>query len=92
MPGVSGPQRRSVLLLSTALAHAVTTCRTAERPQAAVSLATALRPAAEPVVRYVANAGVAVDVEGRRFLIDAVFRDGIAPYAVSTPVERARIE
>lgn len=57
-----------------------------------VPLAAALASPPQPVVRYVANAGVSVDVEGRRFLIDAVFRDGIAPYAVSTPDERTRIE
>lgn len=45
-----------------------------------------------PVVRYVANAGVDVVVEGRRFLIDAVFRDGIPPYATPASDERAALE
>ncbi len=87
--------RRPVLLLAAVLAVAVPAHRSGERPQAAVGEdepPTARRSVAEPGARYVANAGVSVDVEGRRFLIDAVFRDGIEPYAVSTPVQRARIE
>ena len=80
--------RPSLLLLAAVLAVAVSTSRPGERLEGAA----AQRPTREPVVRYVANAGVDVDVEGRRFLIDAVFRDGIGPYAVSTPQERARIE
>ena len=43
-------------------------------------------------VRYVANSGMLVTVAGRRFLIDAPIRDGIAPYAVSTAAERALLE
>ena len=45
-----------------------------------------------PALRYVANAGVMVTVEGRRFLIDAPIRDGIPPYATSPADERARLE
>jgi L-ascorbate metabolism protein UlaG (beta-lactamase superfamily) len=45
-----------------------------------------------PALRYVANAGVLVTVEGRRFLIDAPIRDGIPPYATSPADERARLE
>jgi L-ascorbate metabolism protein UlaG (beta-lactamase superfamily) len=45
-----------------------------------------------PEVRYVANAGMLVTVAGRRFLIDAPIRDGIAPYATSSPGERRRLE
>jgi L-ascorbate metabolism protein UlaG (beta-lactamase superfamily) len=47
---------------------------------------------AAPALHYVANAGVLVTVEGRRFLIDAPIRDGIAPYATSPADERARLE
>ena len=45
-----------------------------------------------PKIRYVANAGMLVAVSGRRFLIDAPIRDGIAPYATSSTEERARLE
>ena len=45
-----------------------------------------------PELRYVANAGVLVTVGGRRFLIDAPIRDGIAPYATSPARERDRLE
>ncbi len=45
-----------------------------------------------PVVRHVANSGMLVEVAGRRFLIDAPIRDGIAPYATSSPAERAALE
>jgi L-ascorbate metabolism protein UlaG (beta-lactamase superfamily) len=45
-----------------------------------------------PELRYVANAGVLVTVGGRRFLIDAPIRDGIAPYATSPVRERDRLE
>jgi L-ascorbate metabolism protein UlaG (beta-lactamase superfamily) len=43
-------------------------------------------------VRYVANSGMLVTVSDRRFLIDAPIRDGISPYATSTPVERRQLE
>ena len=43
-------------------------------------------------IRYIANAGVLVRVEGRKFLVDAPFRDGISPYAVSSADERSRLE
>lgn len=46
----------------------------------------------EPELRYVANSGVLVTVGGRRFLIDAPIRDGIAPYATSPAIERNRLE
>ena len=45
-----------------------------------------------PALRYVANAGMLVTVQGRRFLIDAPIRDGIAPYATSPAAERTRLE
>jgi L-ascorbate metabolism protein UlaG (beta-lactamase superfamily) len=45
-----------------------------------------------PSLRYVANAGMLVTVEGRQFLIDAPIRDGIAPYATSPAAERLRLE
>ncbi len=53
------------------------------------------RPPGAPAaaaVRYIANAGVLLEIDGRRFLIDAPIRDGIAPYAVSTPDDRRRLE
>lgn len=43
-------------------------------------------------IRYVANSGMLVDTAGRRFLIDAPIREGIAPYATSTADERRRLE
>jgi L-ascorbate metabolism protein UlaG (beta-lactamase superfamily) len=43
-------------------------------------------------VRYVANAGVMLTVDGRKVLIDAPIRDGIPPYTTSSPDERARLE
>ena len=43
-------------------------------------------------IRYVANSGMLVTVAGRRFLIDAPIRQGIAPYAVSPDQERALLE
>ena len=43
-------------------------------------------------VRYVANAGVMVTIDGRKFLIDAPIRDGITPYATSSAEERRRLE
>jgi L-ascorbate metabolism protein UlaG (beta-lactamase superfamily) len=61
----------------------------------------ALAPAAPQVpqptvpavsVRYVANAGVLIGVAGAKVLIDAPIRDGISPYATSTPAERASLE
>jgi hypothetical protein len=39
----------------------------------------ALPPAGDPELRYVANAGMLITVGGRRFLVDAPIRDGIAP-------------
>jgi L-ascorbate metabolism protein UlaG (beta-lactamase superfamily) len=57
-----------------------------------VPLADALAPGDSPQLRYVANAGVLVEAEGRRFLIDAPIRDGLAPYATSTADERQRLE
>jgi L-ascorbate metabolism protein UlaG (beta-lactamase superfamily) len=54
------------------------------------SLLLALAAAVE--VRYVANAGMLVAVDGARFLIDAPIREGIAPYATSPAPERARLE
>jgi L-ascorbate metabolism protein UlaG (beta-lactamase superfamily) len=66
---------------------------------AAVALATAshtgkARAAQAPPLelRYVANAGVLVNVDGRRILIDAPIRGGIPPYATSSPDERRVLE
>jgi L-ascorbate metabolism protein UlaG (beta-lactamase superfamily) len=42
--------------------------------------------------RYVANSGVLLTIDGRRFLIDAPIRDGLPPYATSSADERARLE
>ena len=54
---------------------------------AALSLQTAA-----PGVHYVANSGMLVTVSGRRFLIDAPIREGIAGYATSSADERAKLE
>lgn len=43
-------------------------------------------------IRYVANSGMLVSVAGRRLLVDAPIREGIAPYAVSSDSERALLE
>ena len=43
-------------------------------------------------VRYVANAGVMLTLDGQKVLIDAPIRDGIEPYATSAPDERTRLE
>jgi L-ascorbate metabolism protein UlaG (beta-lactamase superfamily) len=43
-------------------------------------------------LRYVANSGMLLTLSGRRFLIDAPIRDGIAPYATSAADERQRLE
>ena len=43
-------------------------------------------------VRYVANSGMLVATSGRRFLIDAPIRESLAPYATSSPAERASLE
>ena len=43
-------------------------------------------------VRYVANAGMLVSIEGASFLIDAPTRDGITPYQTSPADERTRLE
>lgn len=49
-------------------------------------------PATDTTVRYVANAGMLVAVEGRQFLIDAPIREGIAPFPTSAADERRRLE
>jgi glyoxylase-like metal-dependent hydrolase (beta-lactamase superfamily II) len=50
-------------------------------------------PVSAPVsVRYVANAGVLVEMAGARVLIDAPVREGIPPYATSSADERTRLE
>jgi L-ascorbate metabolism protein UlaG (beta-lactamase superfamily) len=50
-------------------------------------------PAARALeLRYVANAGMLVALEGRRFLIDAPTRDGIPPYTTSPAEERHLLE
>ena len=43
-------------------------------------------------MRYVANAGMLVSIEGASFLIDAPTRDGITPYETSPADERTRLE
>ena len=43
-------------------------------------------------VRYVANAGVLLTIDGRKILIDAPIRDGIPPYPTPSADERARLE
>ncbi len=43
-------------------------------------------------VRYVANAGVLLSIDGTDVLIDAPIREGIPPYATSDAAERARLE
>jgi L-ascorbate metabolism protein UlaG (beta-lactamase superfamily) len=43
-------------------------------------------------LRYVANAGMLLSLEGRKFLIDAPIREGIAPYATSPDDERKLLE
>jgi len=50
------------------------------------------RPITGTLVRYVANSGMLVTVSGRRFLIDAPIREGLAPYATSSAAERALLE
>ena len=63
------------------------------KPNAHLPLAEAPASAEDgPELRYVANAGMLVTVGGRRFLIDAPIRDGIAPYATSPAPERDRLE
>lgn len=49
-------------------------------------------PADAVAVRYVANSGMLVTAAGRRFLIDAPIREGIAPYATSSAAERGLLE
>ena len=46
----------------------------------------------EVPLRYVANAGMLVSIEGASFLIDAPTRDGITPYETSPADERTRLE
>ena len=48
--------------------------------------------AADTAVRYVANAGMLVTVDGHDLLIDAPIRQGIPPYPVSDPEQRRRLE
>ena len=43
-------------------------------------------------VRYVANAGMLVTVDGHDLLIDAPIREGIRPYPTSAPDDRRRLE
>ena len=43
-------------------------------------------------LRYVANAGMLLSLEGRKFLIDAPIREGITPYATSPENERRLLE
>jgi L-ascorbate metabolism protein UlaG (beta-lactamase superfamily) len=48
--------------------------------------------AADTAVRYVANAGMLVTVDGHDLLIDAPIRQGIPPYPTSAPEDRRRLE
>lgn len=48
--------------------------------------------ATEPAIRYVANAGMLVTVDGHDVLVDAPIREGIAPYPTSPPADRLRLE
>ena len=50
------------------------------------------RPATDTTVRYVANAGMLVTVDGHDLLIDAPIRRGIPPYPTSAPDDRRRLE
>lgn len=43
-------------------------------------------------VRYVANAGVMLTLDGQKVLIDAPIREGIEPYATPSADERQRLE
>jgi predicted enzyme related to lactoylglutathione lyase len=43
-------------------------------------------------VRYVANAGVLLTIDGRKVLIDGPIRDGIPPYTTPSADERSRLE
>ena len=49
-------------------------------------------PAGRVDVRYVANAGVLLTIDGRKLLIDVPIRDGIPPYTVPSNDERTRLE
>jgi L-ascorbate metabolism protein UlaG (beta-lactamase superfamily) len=50
------------------------------------------KPPQAVAVRHVANSGMLVTAGGRRFLIDAPIREGIAPYATSSAAERDLLE
>ena len=59
---------------------------------ATITAASSQAPSAGPQLRYVANAGMLLTLEGRKFLIDAPIREGIAPYATSPENERRLLE
>ncbi len=49
-------------------------------------------PDTQTIIRYVANAGMLVTVDGHDVLIDAPIREGIAPHPTSSTDERRRLE
>ena len=51
-----------------------------------------MRPQDGVPLRYVANDGMLVSIEGARFLIDAPARDGISPYDTNPADELTRLE
>ena len=53
---------------------------------------TAARRSPSISLRYIANAGVLLTISGVDILIDAPIRDGIPPYATSSPAEREKLE
>ena len=59
---------------------------------ATITASSSQAPSAGPQLRYVANAGMLLTLEERKFLIDASIREGIAPYATSPENERRLLE
>ena len=59
---------------------------------ASTSTSTSTSMSSAVAVRYVANAGVLVTLDGAKVLIDAPIREGIPPYATSDAAERERLE
>jgi L-ascorbate metabolism protein UlaG (beta-lactamase superfamily) len=81
--------RRFAAPLLAALALATAGC---DRVNALMQQRQTPSPPEIDAVRYVANSGMLLTINGTRFLIDAPIRDGIAPYATSPAEERARLE
>ena len=69
-----------------------TSSGTSPRSTASASRRRSRRSDTATAVRYVANSGMLVRVDGRQFLVDAPIRDGIAPYATSPADDRERLE